>query len=72
MADLCKQCSIETFGEDFGDLANITTKENELQGYYAVFICEGCGFIQVDHKGNCVTSDCLYKHGETYAPTRIS
>jgi len=63
MADFCHQCAIATFGEDAGDLANITSPEAEAEGRYAVVICEGCGFIQVNVAGECVTPFCLYQHG---------
>lgn len=59
MADFCKQCSIDTFGKDFGDLAGITKQEDwEHNHLAAVVICEGCGVIQVDPEGNCVSPDC--------------
>lgn len=63
MADFCKQCSITEFGEDFGDMANITTAEDEAQNRYALVLCEGCGAIQVDREGRCVSPDCHEKHG---------
>lgn len=62
MADFCKQCSIETFGKDFGDLAGITTEEDENQGLYAIVICEGCGVIQVDQHGSCISVGCACDH----------
>lgn len=63
MADFCKQCSIDIFGEDFHDLANLSTPENTKDDLYPMVICEGCGYIQVDHNGNCISSDCLEEHG---------
>lgn len=54
MADFCKQCSIDMFGHDCGDLKGITTKEETENGRYARVICEGCGFVLVDHEGNVV------------------
>ena len=63
MADFCRQCSLANFGEDYGDLAGITTEVNEKNNFYCVVLCEGCGAIQVDSKGNCISSDCLEKHG---------
>lgn len=62
MADFCKECSIEMFGKDFEELANITTEEDEKEGLFAVVICEGCGVIQVDHTGKCVSEDCMGDH----------
>jgi len=59
MADFCKQCSIENFGEDFGDLADLSTEESTKMGLFPVALCEGCGLILVDHTGKCVSSDCL-------------
>ena len=67
MADFCAQCSIDTFGKDHGDLAGITTKEDEAKGLYAVVICEGCGHIQVDSKGRCISADCSHEHGKEKA-----
>ena len=63
MADFCSQCSKELFGEDFKELAGITTEEDWEKGLACVVICEGCGYIQVDPKGNCISTDCLQKHG---------
>lgn len=60
MADFCKQCSEELFGEDFGDLKGLCT-----EGDFVQTICEGCGFdCVVDHEGRCVSEDCLSEHGK--------
>jgi hypothetical protein len=64
MADFCKQCSIENFGDDFGDLAGLSTIEHTNKNEYALVLCEGCGPIQVDHTGKCVSTDCLVIHIE--------
>lgn len=65
MADFCRQCSITQFGEDFRELAEISTPEDTRRGVYARVICEGCGFrCLVNHEGVCVSLDCLEKHGE--------
>lgn len=61
MADFCRACSIELFGEDFKELAGLVSLEACTNGFVATVICEGCGFIQVDHKGNCVSNDCMCK-----------
>ena len=58
MADFCKQCSVEMFGQDYGDLANLNT-EPLLEGYGIPVICEGCGYILVNEKGECISKDCL-------------
>jgi hypothetical protein len=54
MADFCKECSIELFGEDFQDLAGITKKKDFANGLRAIVICEGCGLIGVDPDGKRV------------------
>jgi hypothetical protein len=59
MADFCKQCSVEIFGDDFGELADMCKP-----GQIILTICEGCGPVQVDHEGTCVSKDCIKKHGE--------
>ena len=61
MASFCKQCSIETFGEDFGDFRGLTDENSWQKGLACVVLCEGCGPIQVDPTGNCL-SDCFHKH----------
>lgn len=62
MADFCKQCSIDIFCEDFGDLKGLVTEEEVKEGFFAAVICEGCGFIIVDHLGVCKDKNCE-KHG---------
>lgn len=54
MADFCMQCD-----DGLAGLEGITTPEDEANGLYALVICEGCGPILVDSKGNCVSEDCL-------------
>ena len=61
MADFCKQCSVEVFGEDSLDLADITKLGDQMASLYVKVLCETCGFIQVDWKGNCI-SYCLNNH----------
>lgn len=46
MADFCKKCSLEHFGEDFGDLKGLC-----LKGEVISTLCEGCGWVKVDHQG---------------------
>lgn len=61
MADFCRQCSLRIFGRDFRELAGITTHEDWKVGKSCVVLCEGCGPIQVDPDGNCISKDCLEK-----------
>ena len=62
MADFCKQCSIAGFGEDYGDLAGLNVDADGKAWPYTVVLCEGCGPIQVNPEGVCVSCDCL-EHG---------
>lgn len=62
MADFCKQCSEELFGEDNKDLAALMLPEKYKDGYGAVAICEGCGDTVVDVNGKCIAVWCE-KHG---------
>jgi len=63
MSDYCLQCSTRIFGEDFKELAGITTLEEWAQERACIVLCEGCGPIQVDPEGRCVSSDCFCGHG---------
>jgi hypothetical protein len=61
MADFCNQCAGPMgFG---GDFAGITTDAEWRDGRAAGVLCEGCGPIRVDPAGNCVSPDCLHRHG---------
>ena len=64
MAEFCKQCSKDMFGDDVpNDFVGMSTKEDTDRGLYPVVLCEGCGPIQVDHTGKCISKDCYDKHG---------
>ena len=73
MADFCKQCSIENFGCDYKDLAELCSKEDNMQDRYNEVLCEGCGSIQVNYLGECITIHCLKKHmnGKLFHPGAI-
>ena len=66
MADFCRQCSIEMCFDEPGDLAGITPPDAWAAGKACIVLCEGCGAIQVDPEGYCISNDCLEKHGLTY------
>lgn len=66
MADFCAQCSLDMFGEDTRDMAGISTESDTNAGQFAVVLCEDCGVIQVDHEGQCVSLDCMKRHGIQY------
>lgn len=57
MADLCHSCALDTFGEDIGDLAGLSTPDDTAARRYPVALCEGCGPIQVDHTGRRVEDE---------------
>ena len=60
MADFCRQCSKDVLGVDGSDLEGLITEQDTLDGFVSgVVICEGCGPIQVDHAGKCVSTDCM-------------
>lgn len=61
MADFCKQCSLELFGKDFEDFKGATTETDVKNKLAAVVLCEGCGPIQVDPDGACISEDCYEK-----------
>lgn len=60
MADFCYQCSIETLGFDSKDLSGLC-EEWEITGA----LCEGCGFISVDHEGKCIAISCEKHYKDT-------
>ncbi len=59
MAEFCKQCSLDIFGEDYRELAGLTPDKKGRE-----VICEGCGMIRVDSDGQCLSRNCL-KAGKT-------
>lgn len=63
MADFCKQCAMEMFGEDSGDLAGLVSEEDAKLLFVAHVLCEGCGPIAVNRDGECQSRDCEKKHG---------
>lgn len=60
MSDYCRQCSLDIMGvENYSDMTGLSTADDTANGLYSFGICEGCGYIQVDHEGSCVSPDCL-------------
>jgi hypothetical protein len=54
MSDFCRQCSIETFGQDSYDLAVPAHRCANPDDLF-VSLCEGCGeYILHDRHGVCV------------------
>lgn len=63
MADFCKQCSIDIFGEDFGDLKGIGDGTPLAPGMGWLALCEDCGDAIVDDEGVCIADNCAKHHG---------
>lgn len=53
MADFCAQCA-----EEMGFSSDLVP-QNGIPGYYYPSLCEGCGHIMVNSRGECVSKDCL-------------
>lgn len=62
MAEFCRQCTKILFDEDTSDFEDISLEEDTKKNLYYVVVCEGCGVIQVDHLGNCISEDCEGEH----------
>lgn len=56
MAEYCVQCA-EYWGFE-PDFKGLVTREEWDRGLAAIVVCEGCGIIQVDPRGNCASLDC--------------
>lgn len=57
MADFCLDCIKKVFPkvpEGANDFVGITGAEDTKSGQYALVLCEGCGWIYVDHTGKKV------------------
>lgn len=65
MADFCKQCSIDMFGEDYKGLAGLISEEDVKKGFLTIALCEDCGPTYVDHTGECKYKNCQKHHGES-------
>lgn len=67
MSDYCFQCTEKYLGMpgDKNDLSGISTPQDTANDMFASVICEGCGFVFVDHEGRCVSEspDCMDNHG---------
>lgn len=59
MAEFCNACAKELGFE--GDFIGTTPTDVYLNGRATSVLCEGCGPIQVDPTGFCISLDCLEK-----------
>ena len=68
MAEFCEACAAE-LGHPYGDFRGLTKPSDYEEGKAVVVLCEGCGIIQVDPNGCCISNNCLkagyHGHGET-------
>jgi hypothetical protein len=55
MAEFCNQCA-KKLGRPTGDFANLVSWWKHYKGFGAIVLCEGCGLVQVDRRGNFVQS----------------
>lgn len=62
MAEFCKQCA-DDMGFPESDFVNPDLKH----GLYNTVLCEGCGWTNVNSKGECVSTDCL-QEGHSVKP----
>ena len=56
MADFCYDCSQELLGvePESNDFFGLIDEEKVEKGYLISVLCEGCGYIMVDHLGKKV------------------
>jgi hypothetical protein len=71
MADFCRQCSLDHFGQYFGDLSDLGHPKRAEPGMGWTARCEGCGPIVVDDEGHCLSPDCV-KKGHSFDGTQGS
>ena len=66
MADFCMQCCRDIIGIPGGlnDFKGLSSREDSEKGLFTTVLCEGCGPIQVDDEGMCVSKDCIEKHNK--------
>ena len=63
VADFCLQCNRD-FGLDYSDFSHLSQDRLPLEpGYGYPALCEGCGPTLVNDAGECISSDCLRRHG---------
>ena len=56
MAEWCLDCHDQLFGHDLEcGLAGLISEKKVKEGYVINVLCEGCGFISVDHTGKKVS-----------------
>ena len=56
MAEFCSACSKDIFKRDGHDFRGLTSDRYFRRGLACVVLCEGCGVIQVDPNGQCLSA----------------
>ena len=60
MAEFCTECAKELFGEEIeSDFKGILPKEEFEKGQISSVLCEGCGYIYVNHLGDKLNEEYL-------------
>lgn len=60
MAEFCTECAKELFGEEIeSDFKGILPKEEFEKGQILSVLCEGCGYIYVNHLGDKLNEEYL-------------
>lgn len=63
MADFCLQCNLALYFGPHSDFAWLAKDGPLPPGVGYGVLCEGCGFIRVDHLGRCMGDPgCIEKH----------
>lgn len=73
MADFCYQCTRDILGVDdkvtidgeevqVNDFIGLCSLVQNKGGLYSTVLCEGCGGIQVNYLGQCVSTGCIKNH----------
>lgn len=57
MAEFCEACNREMFNMP-SDFKGLTSNKAWSEGKAALVLCEGCGPIQVNPAGECVSKNC--------------
>jgi hypothetical protein len=63
MASFCKQCSIDVFGKDFGDMKDLGPAGELAEDEGWLCLCEDCGLTIVSQDGTCINAGCFKHHG---------
>lgn len=66
MANFCSQCSVLVFGEDYEDMKNLCTLDQNKNNLYSCVLCEHCGSTLVNHLGECIDHTHTHEKGKLF------